>query len=85
MELKSAISICTSWIMSVLQREVGSIRLLAAFPVSSERTPSMRALALNLANLLAASKPRPIFTPVMRIVLPTRESLGSDGGFLAAR
>lgn len=68
MELKSAISICTSWITSVLQREVRSIRLLAAFPVSSERTPSTRALTFNIANSLAASKSRPIFTPVMRIV-----------------
>ena len=43
----------------------------------------MRVDAPSLANLSAASKPSPVFAPVMRTVLPAKEVVGSAGGLRA--
>jgi hypothetical protein len=39
--------------------------------------------APSVANLMADSSPRPTLAPVMRMVLPAKDVLGSSGGFRA--
>lgn len=63
-------------LLALTAARLASMSALAASPLAVERTPMMMVPAPRRAACRAASRPRPVLAPVMRIVLPSMAERG---------
>ena len=66
--------------LSIFRGVVSRMSFFAASPLEMSRTARMRVEAEREKKCFAASRPRPVLLPVMRMVLPSNEVVGIAGG-----